>query len=280
MVVVLILLHYSEFPNPRWPLALFAGMGALSLLATVVARQFPIVAPFILVLGSVALLLATYSALSQVIPWLLPEDREWFLLAADRIWFRYTYEKAWQAWQNPWVSDFLQAIYTSFYGFPLIMGVYLYRRKDWWGLYNGVDRIMLGFLLSYCGYFLMPTRSPYGFIEYVEELPSFGVQPYLHGKLIAQSWTKRDCFPSGHTMMSFYVAVLAWQRARPVFWILGPWAFLTGIATLYLRYHYLIDVVAGLASCAILVFMGNWIFGSYSKANLPEETDPEMQVAR
>ncbi len=132
--------------------------------------------------------------------------------------------------------------------------------------------MILGFLLSYCGYMLMPVRSPYAFLHYATPLPTLGLRPILHGHLINTSWTKRDCFPSGHTMMSAYIAWLAWTRLRPAALLFIPWSFLTIVATLYLRYHYLGDVLAGLVACLGWIWISERLFGPYAAGPRPTDS--------
>lgn len=43
------------------------------------------------------------------------------------------------------------------------------------------------------------------------------------------------------------------RYARPAVWVVAPLVISLALATVYCRYHYAIDVVAGLATTAILV---------------------------
>lgn len=52
-------------------------------------------------------------------------------------------------------------------------------------------------------------------------------------------------FPSGHTTASFSVVAVAWMRCWPVAIPVTILAFLIGFSRVYLRVHYLTDVVAG-----------------------------------
>lgn len=275
MLVLLVLMVPDAYPDAGRPAGAFLLLGSAALGGTLLARRVPRLAPMILVAGAVALLFAIYTALSLVAPWILPEDREWFALRVDRMVLGYTWERWWSGIQSPWLTDLLQAVYTSFYGFPLILGIWLAARRDWYGLYGGLDRMILGFLLSYCGYLLVPTRSPYPFVEYAAALPHGSLRPLLHHGIVEMAWTKRDCFPSGHTMMSLTVAWLACLRARPVAWLLVPWALLTITATLYLRYHYLVDVLAGLAAFLVYTLLCRGLFGPYS----PRRVGPGGEAA-
>jgi membrane-associated phospholipid phosphatase len=56
----------------------------------------------------------------------------------------------------------------------------------------------------------------------------------------------RDCFPSLHTANTFLVMLLVWRQARKLAWLYIPLGSSCIAATIYLRYHYTIDVMAGL----------------------------------
>ena len=56
---------------------------------------------------------------------------------------------------------------------------------------------------------------------------------------------QRDVFPSGHTQITLLVMVLAFRyRSRTRWFLLGIGSALI-VATVYLRYHYVIDLLAG-----------------------------------
>jgi membrane-associated phospholipid phosphatase len=64
---------------------------------------------------------------------------------------------------------------------------------------------------------------------------------------------KRDAFPSGHTsvaLLSVYYAVRFTPRLVPA---VAPGVFLMILSTMYLRYHYLVDVLAGAALAGLCV---------------------------
>ena len=47
-------------------------------------------------------------------------------------------------------------------------------------------------------------------------------------------------------MITVAVLIVAWRRARKLFWFLLPVAVLLVFSTMYCRYHYLVDVIAGI----------------------------------
>ena len=62
-----------------------------------------------------------------------------------------------------------------------------------------------------------------------------------------------DCFPSGHTELT----ILAWWSTRPFgkrfFWPSFAYTLSIIFATVYLRYHYTVDVLAGIVVAVLLL---------------------------
>jgi membrane-associated phospholipid phosphatase len=71
---------------------------------------------------------------------------------------------------------------------------------------------------------------------------------------------RRDVFPSMHVAISFVAWLYAYRNSKKLFWILSPLILSLWLSTLYLRYHYLIDVVAGLILAPLSFVLANWLF--------------------
>jgi hypothetical protein len=54
----------------------------------------------------------------------------------------------------------------------------------------------------------------------------------------------RDVFPSLHVALSGLVLLYAWRASRPLALVLVPFVLGNWVSTIYLRYHYLVDVAA------------------------------------
>ncbi|MGD0697143.1 MAG: phosphatase PAP2 family protein [Terriglobia bacterium] len=80
---------------------------------------------------------------------------------------------------------------------------------------------------------------------------------------------KRDVFPSMHVGISFVVWLYAWRNSRVLFWILAPFILSLWFSTVYLRYHYLVDVVAGLILAPLCYWLANWMFKRYAEIEIP-----------
>jgi membrane-associated phospholipid phosphatase len=182
---------------------------------------------------------------------------------------------------HPVITEILQISYTSFYFLFLVVGHEFYKRKQIDYFLFFMFTIVYGFFLSYLGYFFLPAVGPrftlHGFSGLDEELPGLVLTPYLRwfvnvgGSIplgvpdsVALSGAQRDVFPSGHTMMTLVLMFLCakWNvRIRHVIYCIGT---LLIIATVYQRYHYVIDLIAG-SVFAVLCIGTSWKLYAFLK---------------
>src|SRR5204863_7555967 len=69
----------------------------------------------------------------------------------------------------------------------------------------------------------------------------------------------RDVFPSLHVAISSIVLYYAWRRGRIWFGVALPLVLANWLSTLYLRYHYLVDVMAGWITAIAAIALAAWI---------------------
>ena len=158
------------------------------------------------------------------------------------------------------VTDFMQICYASHYLLPFIlMGLLLKDVKDREAEWLAAA-VALVVLTSFLLYIVVPARSPYVWafavadspVRFANPIPMTGVGRAIRDWLHQNETFKYDCFPSGHTQLSLTVLVASWRyhrRSFPVFLVVVSSLI---FATLYLRYHYVVDLAAG----AALVWFG------------------------
>jgi membrane-associated phospholipid phosphatase len=129
--------------------------------------------------------------------------------------------------------------------------------------------ITYGFFLSFLGYIAFPAVGPrftlHSFDSLDAELPGLWltdpIRAFLNagesiprGAVHALAIAQRDAFPSGHTEMtliSLYLATRFRLRSRYILYVVGT---LLIISTVYLRYHYVIDLFGGAAAMGFTVW--------------------------
>ena len=140
--------------------------------------------------------------------------------------------------------------------------------------------VLLAFYLSYVGYVAVPAIGPrftlHDFAKKDAELPGVFAATTIRGWLnLGESISpgmpnpeltvQRDCFPSGHTQITLLVMFLAFRYRARTRWFLAPVGTLLVIATVYLRYHYVIDVAAGIlfaiGTYPLMLLLDRWWYG-------------------
>jgi len=135
--------------------------------------------------------------------------------------------------------------YFSFYFIPVVVLVMAWARRDHRAFERASFTVLLGFYLSYVGYFLWPTSGPR--LPRSEEalLGGSAVSQAVRSFLRAAEGTTLDSFPSGHTaisMLSAHVGTRLFPRAGPLLW---AWAAAIVFSTVYVQVHYAVDLLAG-----------------------------------
>jgi membrane-associated phospholipid phosphatase len=150
--------------------------------------------------------------------------------------------------QNRFLVESLQAIYTMFIPGTVLLGIILWVRRPRQEFRYGTFLIAQTFLLSYLGYILMPARGP-RLMDYASlhpPLQGLWTFQYFQHLLDTLEGTQYDCFPSGHVAVVLVGCYLARRISAPVFYAFTAFAALITFSTVYLRYHYVIDVIAGM----------------------------------
>ncbi|MBL6974963.1 MAG: phosphatase PAP2 family protein [Deltaproteobacteria bacterium] len=218
------------------------------------------------ILAIMAMLPVTFLNLGPVIHHLHPTTHELQLLELDRWLFGMDPVLYMERWLHPVAVDFFAIAYFSYFTLAFIALPPLIVQRD----VATIDRVLVGVMMtvfcSYICYFLVPARSPY----VVADLPDFAAEfsytvpitGWIIGDTIRNaihSWdpVQMNAFPSAHTAVAV-VFFLTLRKKRILFWIL----FINGVAlifsTFYLRYHYVIDVIAGSLLAVGAVAFANW----------------------
>ncbi|MBN1381689.1 MAG: phosphatase PAP2 family protein [Deltaproteobacteria bacterium] len=194
-------------------------------------------------------LIIIYMEHYTLIPLINPHDVDSLLFALDRFIFaghdptimleRVTY---------PVFTEILQIIYISFYFLPLTLCVFLYLKGCKPKFHIAASTLLIGFYVSYVGYYLAPALGPRYFITDLQNFPLEGVFIYqfLRDILDAAAGMTRDCYPSGHALISVLTVFLAWKYLKSFMMTALVWTLLLLISAIYLRYHYVVDVIAGM----------------------------------
>lgn len=183
-------------------------------------------------------------------------DYDHALMAADRWLFFGTDPAAWlhgALW--PPLVEWSQCVYTAFFFIPVSLGVFLCLRRRVDHYEEAIGAATIGFYTSYLGYFFVPAIGPRYWVDRNLGIEGHGLwfTDRLRAHLDSLELCMRDCFPSGHVEVTLIVLFFAWRYHRPLFCFLLPIGLTMVFATVYLQYHYVVDVIAGAVLAAIVV---------------------------
>jgi membrane-associated phospholipid phosphatase len=203
-----------------------------------------------------------YSELHYLVHNVHPRDFDGLLIQIDYRIFG-THPTVWmESWANPWLTEYMQIIYATFYFLPFILAIYLLKKKQIPDFRYFIFVILLGYYMSYLGYFTVPALGPRFTLEHLNINPISGlwVTDILRNTLNKLESIQRDAFPSGHTALTFLTMWYAWKYWRTYFWILVVVGSSLIFSTVYLRYHYVIDVAAGLALAGLIIVVAPLLY--------------------
>jgi membrane-associated phospholipid phosphatase len=160
--------------------------------------------------------------------------------------------------QMPALTDFLQLAYTLYVPAVLLVPWLLWRKRRFADFRYCAFLISLGLLASYIGYILVPARGPRFLLNHLQHLPIQGgwVVDLMRTTLDRLESVHYDCFPSGHIELTI---IASWSSRQISKWLSPVYLTYTLciiFATVYLRYHYTVDLVAGALLAAILIAAG------------------------
>jgi membrane-associated phospholipid phosphatase len=195
------------------------------------------------------LLIILYMENRRLVPLINPHDMDSLLISIDRfLFFGHDPTILLEGITSPFLSEILQASYATFYFLPASLCVILYLRGPRMDFHINASTILMGFYLSYIGYYFTPAIGPRFTLDHLQTFSLSGVFlfDFIRDMLARAEGLMRDCCPSGHAMISLLTVGLARRYVRRFFPIACIWASLIVFSTVYLRYHYVIDLIAGL----------------------------------
>jgi membrane-associated phospholipid phosphatase len=189
-----------------------------------------------------------YKEMALLIPAVRHTDSDQWLADLDfRLWG--VHPTVWlERVHAPVLTEFLQAIYTVFIPAVLLIALLLWRKRRIAEFQYYGFLIALGFLASYVGYLLVPARGPRFLLKDLQHIPLQGLWLFqaMQGTLDRLESAHYDCFPSGHTELTTYTPLIIF-------------------ATVYLRYHYTVDLLAGAILAAMLISFAPVLYRKLSK---------------
>jgi membrane-associated phospholipid phosphatase len=265
-LICLVLAAREHITDWHWLLARYAFLLVLQAgvaagrsrgLPRMIAAFFPLVA-----------VLGIYDSL-RFIPELNPGDRDDLLIWIDRAVLGGDPSLWLERISTPWLTEFLQLAYLVYYVLPFVLLGTLYCRQPGLAKEPGQTRehpgafdlcvvaLLLSHYFAFTGYMALPALGPRFALAltYRTELTGLLVAEPIRHLLDALEGIKRDAFPSGHVSAALISVYYMFRFTPRLACCALPAVCLMIFATLYLRYHYAVDILGGgiLAALSVLL---------------------------
>jgi membrane-associated phospholipid phosphatase len=154
-----------------------------------------------------------------------------------------------EQWNHPLLTEAMMGAYLFFF-YYLIAGPAYYCLRNLSQFRECFAGLFTLYGLSFTAYTCLPALGPLHYLSPGAPLEG-GWLTTCALPLINSGSNGVDVFPSIHFAASFYLLVFDWWYYRKRFWWLLSPCLLMWISTLYLRYHYLVDLIGGAAIAII-----------------------------
>lgn len=254
-VLAFILLFHARIP--QWPLIMLPNIIAISvvfLLARVVGDHAPFFPGLIRNLAPLGFFLPLYAQTESLNHIVFPGFLDPVFIRIEEALFGFQPAVVFaQRFPQNWFSEYMHFAYASYYGLFPGLGVFLYLRRE--------KPAFLDYMFSLCAtmyvcllmYILLPVRGAISFglngPPASASLPFTAVMAWIYRHLEVDG----AAFPSSHVAIAALVLYYTVRYARSAAWVVGPLVISLITATVYCRYHYAIDVLAGLGTAAVLI---------------------------
>lgn len=197
----------------------------------------------------VVFLFVIFESFHMILPYFNPYRFDAWMVRADHALLGIDPTLWSERWVAPWLTEALYILYFFYFPMPLIvLGRMLGKGKI-----REVEESFFLYLVCYYGayivYFLVPVTGPRFFLRGMQTVPLEGclLSEPIRKIIDALEPNKLDCFPSLHAAILAVTMVVAFRHDRKMFFAFLPVALGITVSLVYLRYHYVVDVIAGFA---------------------------------
>lgn len=153
---------------------------------------------------------------------------------------------------HPVLTDVMSACYLLFFPYLLLAHLDFFRRPEDDTLRRFCDGLYTVYAVGLLGYVLLPAAGPYVAMADQFRAPlEGGWLTRVHEAIVVRGTNGVDVFPSLHCAVTAFLLFFD-RRHAPARYrrLLVPVAVLWA-STIYLRYHYFVDIVAGFALAGV-----------------------------
>jgi membrane-associated phospholipid phosphatase len=201
-----------------------------------------------------------FEEMGKLVHLVTPKWQDAKLIAFDT-WLTGVNPSLWlERFAHPALNEFMQFAYFTYFVYLLILGAILYYQRDFESYWAVMTYSAAGYVLGYVIAILFPVQSPW-----------FTLAGMWHSQLTGGPFTAlinliEKCgrvhgaaFPSQHVAGAMAALWGAWRHRRWLFWVFLPFVVCMCVSTVYVRNHYVADVLGGLVTGTLGYVVGCWV---------------------
>ncbi len=158
---------------------------------------------------------------------------------------------------------FSELMYFSYFSFYLLIFfcliVFYFQKKE--NFVKAVFYLAASLYLFYLLFAVFPSTGPQFYFTVPENLLP---NAYLFDKIIhfVQEVGEQPtgAFPSSHVGLSIIILIISYKNAKLFFNIALPFTILITLATVYIKAHFLVDVIGGILFAPALYYFSRYLF--------------------
>jgi len=148
---------------------------------------------------------------------------------------------------GPALNDFMQFSYMTYFVYLVLLPALLYARRETRAFWTVMTSTALAHYTVYAIAVLFPIESPHFSLARTPLAAlTGGFSTTLISVIETYGRVHGAAFPSAHVAGSMVAILCAWRYRRWLFWATMPFFVSMMVATVYGRYHYVADVLAGM----------------------------------
>ena len=205
-----------------------------------------------------------FAAFQRFVHILNPNDYDPFLLKADLFLFGFDITVWFEQFISKALTEVLTLSYFSYYILPTLTFVILYFSKNTDSFIkarNYLLAIVIGWYGAFVFYMVLPAAGPDIAYSSHYNVPLAGLSPLTNTYLqnlsvyLKESFV-RNTFPSMHFGILLITNYFAFKYKRTYFLLCTlPSCIMLAVATVYLRQHYLIDLLGSVPVAVVSIYM-------------------------
>ncbi|MDR2027773.1 MAG: phosphatase PAP2 family protein [Prevotellaceae bacterium] len=173
-----------------------------------------------------------------------------------------------KAFPQAWVSEIMYFGYFAYYLIFLVTFIYFFFVKP-----DMAEAAMFyclcSFFIFYIIFICVPAAGPQFYYSYPDsQVPEGYFFSWLMRSIQDMGEKPTGAFPSSHVGLTLIAMILLYGNSRKYFYAILPTAIILVASTVYIKAHYLVDVLAAFIVAPFIFVLSRLIFGLYKHCNL------------